>query len=186
MKRTTGTLGWSLVELLTVVAIMGILGAFAASGLSGMKTPAAVEASRQIAISLFREASLTASIQNRAARVLVHGDPSDRQQYMRVMRLESQGIDGSWSPLGPIVRLARGVQVRPEGLNATNGPARVTARILPSAGPLSCLAFEVDGRGVWQQAGGEVFFGPETEGGSRAADRGVVLLRRGQPLPLEP
>jgi prepilin-type N-terminal cleavage/methylation domain-containing protein len=80
--------GFTLLELLVVVALIGGLSLVLLLGLGGSGKPAALQSAQSTVSSLLTAARLKSAASGRHCRVLVANDPADPERYLRFLALQ--------------------------------------------------------------------------------------------------
>lgn len=195
--------GFTLVELLTVMAIIAILISLGAVGISKMGQGQSVTAGLAIGEGLLAQARSQAINQSAPARLIIHGDlndqdPIERDRYRRMMMVvyretdEDGNVLPGWKRLTSPVFLPEGVYFAGEisKLNMRSGGQLPLERHQVSAQPGDqrlCYFYEFNGQGVCTTPGA----GFVVESGTRAPGqarpnlggkrdiRGFVVLKSG-------
>jgi prepilin-type N-terminal cleavage/methylation domain-containing protein len=87
--------GFTLLELLVVVALIGGLSLVLFLGLEGSGKPAALQSAQATVSSLVTAARLKAAASGRHCRVLVANDPADPERYLRFLALQQARHPGA-------------------------------------------------------------------------------------------
>ena len=184
--------GFTLVELLAVMAIIAILLSLASVGISRIGKGQGVTAGLAIGEGLLAQARILAMNQNAPARLIIHGDlrdqnPLDRENYRRMMMVVYQTTDEEgriipeWKRAGSPTSLPKGVYYSPELSRADMRAGGV----LPEARHQltsdqnqvrQCHVYEFNGQGICTTPGaGFVVVEGASPSGARQPLRGVSL-----------
>jgi prepilin-type N-terminal cleavage/methylation domain-containing protein len=184
--------GFTLVELLAVMAIIAILLSLASVGISRIGKGQGVTAGLAIGEGLLAQARILAMNQNAPARLIIHGDlrdqnPLDRENYRRMMMVVYQTTDEEgriipeWKRAGSPTSLPKGVYYSPELSRADMRAGGV----LPEARHQltsdqnqvrQCHVYEFNGQGICTTPGaGFVVVEGARPSGARQPLRGVSL-----------
>ena len=125
-QRTEKRQGFSLIELLTVMAIISVLMTVASVGVSNMGSAQGVTSGVSIAEGLMTQAQRLAKSRGTTARLVIHdqlddSDPEERRRFRRYMLVIYKEIDpetgaeaGKWSISGTPTLLPEKVYYSPE------------------------------------------------------------------------
>jgi len=123
-----GTAGFTLVELLVVMAIIILISGFIVTAISGGDGSQALNSGISKANGIFSVARSAAVQRNQPVRVLVHLDSADEERFLRFMIVVYQDDDGNWQPLTQGDFLPNGVFFAP-ALSYRDGHGDVGLRI---------------------------------------------------------
>lgn len=114
--------GFTLVELLAVIAIIGVMAAVIGLSLGGGSATAALGTSQRIAASIFESAHRNAALKYTKTRVLIYADQggvaaTDTGKYLRFMQViyENKDVPGQWIAANQGTYLPAGVYYIPNG-----------------------------------------------------------------------
>jgi len=172
--------GFSLVELLTVMAIISVLMTVASVGISRMGQAQGVTSGIAVAEGLFTQAQRLARSRGTTARVIIHDqlqdeDPESRRRYRRQMLVVFKGVDAdtgqpetNWTISGAPTLLPDQVYYSPELSRReveTGGelPAEIFQMTNDPADTAECHFYEFNAQGLCTTPGATFV----VEGGSR-------------------
>jgi prepilin-type N-terminal cleavage/methylation domain-containing protein len=164
-RRSLIRRGFTLLELLAVMAIIAILITLGAVGISKLGQGQSVTAGLSLAESLLQQARTQAMNQNAPARVIIHGqmqdtDQIERDRYRRLMMIVYRETDQEgrilpgWKRLGSPVFLPQGVYFAGEisriNMRGGGGPLPMEPHQLSNipGDTRNCYFYEFNGQGV--------------------------------------
>lgn len=194
--------GFTLVEILTVIAIISILMAAGAIGIGNLNAGKGVTSAVATCEALFEEARTIAVSKRAKARVMVYADPSDKksENYLRRVVVVHEKIkqDGSVDE-GNWVLASRGYDM-PKGtffsmeFSALKGGGKIREATLGGADVKTDYQgkyayYEFNGEGIFEDAGSSFVVGsgvrpnngdPKTTKGASKDFGGFVIWRNGR------
>lgn len=156
-SRLCGTLrrGFTLVEMIVVMAIIGVIIGVGAAGMKGLTEAKGVSSGVSIADSIFSEARSSAIGNGLNTRVAFLSDSSvkgkDEEKYLRLIAVFQQNIETDrWEPTGRGLSLP-GKTFYDEIASVSSGTDTMD---FPGLGPSSCHFYEFNSQGLIVNAGG--------------------------------
>ncbi len=145
--------GFTLVELLVVIAVMAIVAGIIGVGLSRGGEGAALATAQSMLVSQLNAARAQATLQAREAALVAVDAPADPNRHRRVLAV-AVNDEGIWRVVTDPVRLpgALGILSGTEGSDLWGEPLSVA--LDPGDATTNCLAVIIEGNGSMRQAGG--------------------------------
>ncbi len=163
-SRLRGALrkGFTLVEMIVVMAIIGVIIGVGASGMKGLTEAKGVSSGVSIADSIFSEARSSAIGNGLSTRVAFLSDSSvkgkDEEKYLRLIVVFQRNIENErWEPTGRGLSLP-GKTFYDEVASVSSGTDTMD---FPGLGPSSCHFYEFNSQGLIVNFGGST--GDSTE-----------------------
>lgn len=153
------TRGFTLVEMLVVIAIIASMLTIGALGMKNLSKARGVSAGLPVAEAVFSEARSLAVGKGTKARVLIHSqnDPDDeyhRERFLSYMTVAYEELDDAGQPTGNWVLSSRGSRLPKgvffvESLSETDGPSIPEMTItLPGNSSSTCFYYEFNSEGL--------------------------------------
>ncbi|MDA0767075.1 MAG: type II secretion system protein [Verrucomicrobia bacterium] len=162
--RTALRQGFTMVEILAVIAVIAILMSVAAVGIQKMDQGQATSTALSVSEAIFDEARSAAVGRGARARVLIHNDPAEdqRARYLRYLAVAVE-VEGSWEIISRGTTLPSGVFFDVVGVQTATssvpdiGTYGEMTIALPGdkASPKACYYYEFNAEGLCVDSGND-------------------------------